>query len=198
MTTRTLLRANSTHESTSPLTAAAFTISAPAFISATPRRTIPGAYTLALVDPDAGDTGSPMDGSIIFDGSDGNDDLRGGPGPDTLRGGAGHDSLYGLGGQDFLIGNRGDDTLEGGDDDDLLLGDDINPLQRIFFQLFPGGMPVADDGGRGIGRRADDDPGAAASEPGQNVIAGASEPGQDAESGATETRVPGPGRHRRR
>ena len=103
-----------------------------------------GAYTLTLVDPEAGDTGRGIDEGVDVGGSDGNDDLRGGTGDDTLRGGAGNDSLHGLGGQDFLIGNRGDDTLEGGDDDDLLLGDDINPLQRIFFRLFPDGMSVED------------------------------------------------------
>ena len=137
-----------------------------------------GAYTLTLVDPEAGDTGTPVGGGIDLDGGDGHDDLRGGPGHDTLRGGFGDDSLLGLGGQDFLIGNRGDDTLEGGDDDDLLLGDDINPLQRIFFQLFPGGMPVADANGRAIGRLADaDDSGAATSDSNLDAAAGASTPG---------------------
>ena len=105
-----------------------------------------GEYTLTLVDPEAGDTGGHFDDGVDIGGGDGNDELRGGAGHDILRGGGGNDSLHGLGGQDFLIGNRGDDTLEGGDDDDLLLGDDANPLQRIFFQLFPGEMPIGEAG----------------------------------------------------
>ena len=137
-----------------------------------------GAYTLTLVDPEAGDTGTPVDGGIDLGGSDGHDDLRGGAGDDTLRGGPGNDSLLGLGGQDFLIGNRGDDTLEGGDDDDLLLGDDINPLQRIFFQLFPDGMSVEETDTRGIDRGSDpDDPDAAVGDPGTDEDEDASEPG---------------------
>ena len=105
-----------------------------------------GEYTLTLVDPEAGDTGGHIDDGVDIGGGDGNDELRGGAGHDILRGGPGNDSLYGLGGQDFLLGNLGDDTLEGGDDDDLLLGDDANPLQRIFFQLFPGEMPLGETG----------------------------------------------------
>ncbi len=105
-----------------------------------------GEYTLTLVDPEAGDTGGHIGDGVDIGGGDGNDDLRGSAGNDNLRGGPGNDSLHGLGGQDFLIGNRGDDTLEGGDDDDLLLGDDANPLQRIFFQLFPGEMPLGEAG----------------------------------------------------
>ena len=125
-----------------------------------------GEYTLTLVDPEAGDTGIPADEGVEgvdINGSDGNDDLRGGPGNDTLRGGPGNDHLHGLGGQDFLLGNIGDDVLEGGDDDDLLLGDDANPLQQMFFQLFPGGMPIAEADDRVIGLLSGlDDPGAAA------------------------------------
>ncbi len=136
-----------------------------------------GAYTLTLVDPDAGDTGTPVDGGVNLNGGDGDDYLRGSAGQDNLRGGPGNDRLQGIGGPDFLIGNRGDDTLEGGDDDDLLLGDDANPLQRILFQLFPDGMTVEDDG-RDIGMIADvDDPDAAASDPGTDAAADASEPG---------------------
>ena len=105
-----------------------------------------GEYTLTLVDPEAGDTGGHIDDGVDIGGGDGNDELRGGAGHDILRGGPGNDSLYGLGGQDFLLGNLGDDTLEGGDDDDLLLGDDAGPLQRIFFQLFPGEMPLGETG----------------------------------------------------
>ena len=135
-----------------------------------------GAYTLTLVDPEAGDTGTRIGGGIDLDGSDGHDDLRGGAGHDTLRGGAGDDNLLGLGGQDFLIGNRGDDTLEGGDDDDLLLGDDANPLQQIFFRSFPDGMPVADDGGRNASMTADvDDPSATVSVSNPDASAGAGE-----------------------
>ena len=137
-----------------------------------------GAYTLTLVDPEAGDTGTPIDKGIDIGGSDGNDDLRGGAGDDILRGGAGNDSLQGLGGQDFLIGNRGDDTLEGGDDDDLLLGDDANPLQRIFFRLFTDGMTIEDADGQDIGRRVDpDDPDAAVTDPGLDTAGDAVEPG---------------------
>ena len=73
-----------------------------------------GAYTLTLVDPEAGDTGTPVDGGIDLDGSDGHDDLRGGAGDDTLRGGAGNDTLLGFGGQDFLIG-KGRLNLKGSD-----------------------------------------------------------------------------------
>ena len=136
-----------------------------------------GAYTLTLVDPEAGNTGIPIDDGVDLTGGDANDDLRGGAGDDILRGGAGNDSLQGLGGQDFLIGNRGDDTLEGGDDDDLLLGDDANPLQRIFFRLFPDGMSIEDDG-RGIDRGSDpDDPGAAVSDAGLDTAGDAGEPG---------------------
>ena len=105
-----------------------------------------GEYTLTLVDPEAGDTGGHIDDGVDIGGGDGNDELRGGAGHDILRGGGGNDSLYGLGGRDFLLGNLGDDTLEGGDDDDLLLGDDAGPLQRIFFQLFPGEMPLGEAG----------------------------------------------------
>ena len=105
-----------------------------------------GEYTLTLVDPEAGDTGGHFDDGVDIGGGDGNDELRGGAGNDILRGGGGNDSLYGLGGRDFLLGNLGDDTLEGGDDDDLLLGDDAGPLQRIFFQLFPGEMPLGEAG----------------------------------------------------
>ena len=105
-----------------------------------------GEYTLTLVDPEAGDTGGHIDDGVDIGGGDGNDELRGGAGNDILRGGGGNDSLYGLGGRDFLLGNLGDDTLEGGDDDDLLLGDDAGPLQRIFFQLFPGEMPLGEAG----------------------------------------------------
>ena len=137
-----------------------------------------GEYTLTLVDPEAGDTDGPVGEGVDISGGDGNDDLRGGPGNDNLRGGPGHDRLHGLGGQDFLIGNAGDDALEGGDDDDLLLGDDANPLQQIFFQLFPGGMPVAEADDRVIGLRPDlDDPGATASDPGTDAAEDASEPG---------------------
>ena len=136
-----------------------------------------GAYTLTLVDPEAGNTGIPIDDGVDLTGGDANDDLRGGAGHDILRGGGGNDSLQGLGGQDFLIGNRGDDTLEGGDDDDLLLGDDANPLQRIFFRLFPDGMSIEDDG-RGIDRGSDpDDPGAAVSDAGLDTAGDAGEPG---------------------
>ena len=137
-----------------------------------------GEYTLTLVDPEAGDTGRPVDEGANIEGGDGNDDLRGGPGNDNLRGGPGHDRLHGLGGQDFLIGNAGDDALEGGDDDDLLLGDDANPLQQIFFRLFPDGMSVDEADDRVIGLRPDlDDPGAAASDPGTDAAEDASEPG---------------------
>ncbi|MCY4360893.1 MAG: pre-peptidase C-terminal domain-containing protein [Gammaproteobacteria bacterium] len=137
-----------------------------------------GEYTLTLVDPEAGDTGTPIDKGIDIGGSDGNDDLRGGAGDDILRGGAGNDSLQGLGGQDFLIGNRGDDTLEGGDDDDLLLGDDANPLQRIFFRLFPDAMTIEDADGQDIGRSVDpDDPDAAVTDPGLDTAGDAVEPG---------------------
>ena len=137
-----------------------------------------GAYTLTLVDPEAGDTGTRIGGGIDLDGSDGHDDLRGGAGHDTLRGGLGNDSLLGLGGQDFLVGNRGDDTLEGGDGDDLLLGDDANPLQRIFFRLSSGGMPVEDADARGIGRgTGPDDSGAVTSASGPDTATGAGESG---------------------
>ncbi len=114
-----------------------------------------GAYTLTLIDPEAGDAGRPVDEGVDLSGGAGSDDLRGGAGNDNLRGGPGNDSLHGLGGQDFLTGNAGDDTLEGGDDDDLLLGDDANPLQQFFFQLFPGGMSVDDADSLGNDRGAD-------------------------------------------
>ena len=137
-----------------------------------------GEYTLTLVDPEAGDTGGHIDDGVDIGGGDGNDELRGGAGHDILRGGPGNDSLYGLGGQDFLLGNLGDDTLEGGDDDDLLLGDDAGPLQRIFFQLFPDGMPVGSADSLSIGRRSGlDAPDAAASDPGTDAAEDASEPG---------------------
>ena len=137
-----------------------------------------GAYTLTLVDPEAGDTGRRTDEGVDLGGSDGNDDLRGGAGDDTLRGGAGNDNLQVLGGQDFLIGNRGDDTLEGGDDDDLLLGDDVNPLQRIFFGLFPGSMSIAGADGLDIGRIVDsDEPSATSSDPEPDAAADAGESG---------------------
>ena len=137
-----------------------------------------GAYTLTLVDPEAGDTGGHIDDGVDIGGGDGNDELRGGAGHDILQGGPGNDSLNGLGGQDFLIGNRGDDTLEGGDDDDLLLGDDANPLQRIFFQLFPGEMPIGEAGSPGTAGHADPDvPGDTGTDPGAGVAGGAGEPG---------------------
>ena len=137
-----------------------------------------GAYTLTLVDPEAGDTGRHIGDGVDIVGSDGNDDLRGGAGHDNLRGGLGNDNLHGLGGQDFLTGNLGDDTLQGGDDDDLLLGDDVNPLQRIFFQLFRDGMPLGEDGSGGTVRRTGpDEPGAAGTDPGPDAAADAGEPG---------------------
>ena len=137
-----------------------------------------GAYTLTLVDPEAGDTGRRTDEGVDLGGSDGNDDLRGGAGDDTLRGGAGNDNLQGLGGQDVLIGNRGDDTLEGGDDDDLLLGDDVNPLQRIFFELFPDGMTVEEIDTWGIDRGSDpDDPNTEVSDLGTDAAEDAGESG---------------------
>ena len=137
-----------------------------------------GAYTLTLVDPEAGDTGRPADEGVDLDGDDGDNDLRGGPGHDTLRGGPGNDHLRGLGGQDFLLGNIGDDVLDGGDDDDVLLGDDANPLQQIFLRLFPGEMPVEGADSLGIGRRSGlDDSDSAASDPGPDAAEGASEPG---------------------
>ena len=137
-----------------------------------------GAYTLTLVDPEAGDTDRRIDEGVDLGGSDGNDNLRGGPGDDILRGGPGNDSLYGLGGQDFLIGNRGDDTLEGGDDDDLLLGDDVNPLQRIFFGLFPDSMSIADADGLDTGRIVDsDEPSATGSDIEPDTAADAGESG---------------------
>ena len=137
-----------------------------------------GAYTLTLVDPEAGDTGRGIDDGVNIGGGDGNDDLLGGAGNDTLHGGPGNDSLQGLGGQDFLIGNRGDDTLEGGDDDDLLLGDDVNPLQRIFFGLFPGGMSITDADGLDIGRIVDSDElSATGSDSGTDADVDAGEPG---------------------
>lgn len=140
-----------------------------------------GEYILTLVDPEAGDTGRPVDEGVEgvdISGSDGNDDLRGGPGNDNLRGGPGNDHLHGLGGQDFLLGNIGDDVLEGGDDDDLLLGDDANPLQQIFFRLFPDGMSADESDDLIIGLRSGhDDPGAVASDSGTDAAEGASEPG---------------------
>ena len=159
-----------------------------------------GEYTLTLVDPEAGDTGGHIGDGVDIVGGDGNDDLRGSAGNDNLRGGPGNDSLHGLGGQDFLTGNRGDDTLEGGDDDDLLLGDDANPLQRIFFQLFPGEMPIGEPGSPGTAGRADPDvPGDTGADPGAGVAGGDGEPGTgdqgdiDGGDGVDDTQLPLPG-----
>lgn len=61
-------------------------------------------------------------GSDLAAGEDGNDSLRGREGSDTLMGGAGNDSLFGQDGQDRVFGDRGNDEVHGGSGDDTMMG----------------------------------------------------------------------------
>jgi len=61
-------------------------------------------------------------GNDEINGYGGSDNLDGGLGNDTLNGGAGNDSLQGKDGLDVLLGEQGDDTLDGGAGADTLLG----------------------------------------------------------------------------
>lgn len=63
-----------------------------------------------------------LGGSLLFEGTDGNDALDSSGRGDTLRGLAGNDNLDGFGGADRLEGDGGDDRLEGGAGDDTLFG----------------------------------------------------------------------------
>lgn len=76
---------------------------------------------------------SAFDGTIQFDGGDGNDSLNaanvrvliqfnGDDGNDTLLGGSANDRAYGGAGNDSLSGGDGDDFLWGGDGNDSLTG----------------------------------------------------------------------------
>ena len=57
--------------------------------------------------------GTPIGGTRLADGGEGNDTLYGSTGVDQLLGGAGNDIVFGYGGADQLQGGEGDDTMSG-------------------------------------------------------------------------------------
>ena len=60
------------------------------------------------------DTKTGGDGTDIFDGGEGADNLTGGGGRDFITGGSGDDTIYGGCGRDVILGGSGDDTIYGG------------------------------------------------------------------------------------
>ncbi len=72
--------------------------------------------------------GTAYSGSLVLNGSDGNDVLQAGTGSNTLNGGSGADVLMGNTGNDQLFGGADNDDLLGGIGNDTLaggLGDDV-------------------------------------------------------------------------
>ena len=61
-------------------------------------------------------------GTVVFNGSSGNDSFTGTDGADSLNGGAGNDTLSGGTGNDTIDGGSGSDTLTGGAGSDILTG----------------------------------------------------------------------------
>ncbi len=61
-------------------------------------------------------------GSDLVAGEDGDDSLRGREGTDTLMGGEGNDSLFGQTGQDRVFGDSGNDEVHGGSGADTMMG----------------------------------------------------------------------------
>jgi microcystin-dependent protein len=60
--------------------------------------------------------------SLVFDGTNGDDQLLGGNSADTITGSDGNDSIFGAGGSDMLRGGKGNDTLDGGTGANTLVG----------------------------------------------------------------------------
>jgi len=69
-----------------------------------------------------GEQGLYADGSSLFVGTAGADNVTGTASGDGFFGGQGDDSLSAIGGDDLLQGNQGDDHLDGGAGDDTIFG----------------------------------------------------------------------------
>ena len=73
-------------------------------------------------------SGTINTGTVVFNGSSGNDSFTGTDGADSLNGNGGNDTLNGGLGNDTINGGSGNDTLTGGDGNDIMdggLGDDV-------------------------------------------------------------------------
>lgn len=67
-----------------------------------------------------------QNGSLLFLGDDGDDNVTGTDKNDVLMGHGGNDSMVGGAGNDIMLGGEGNDTLEGGTGDDKISGNEGN------------------------------------------------------------------------
>jgi Ca2+-binding RTX toxin-like protein len=88
----------------------------------------PNAAGHMLVD---GTFSTDLTGTLVVNGSDGNDSIIGGTGANTLNGAEGADTLVGAGVGDSLTGGGGNDSLFGGGGVDSLYGGDGNDTFNI-------------------------------------------------------------------
>ncbi len=73
-----------------------------------------------------GDTELPVNATLLYPTTPGNDFLTGGAGNDQLFGNAGNDVLLGGSGNDLLVADQGDDRVFGDEGNDQLFGDEGN------------------------------------------------------------------------